>query len=203
MAGKDETPWQRQLLLGLGVLLAVGVLIGGIVAVALLKAADVTGIDKPQQSDSPQGPLIPSTAGQTTPPTSPPPDTSGHETTTQQTTEGKSGGQGDTQGKQHNKQHEKKEKKNKKQKSISLSAHPHSASTYQRVNLTGRWPGHNGVTLQVQRNLGDGWTDFPTSAQVRGGSFSTYIETGRSGKNRFRVVDGSGKKSNAVTVVIH
>ena len=41
----DETDWQRQLLVGLAVLVAVGALIGGIVALISIKAADYAGID--------------------------------------------------------------------------------------------------------------------------------------------------------------
>jgi hypothetical protein len=54
--------------------------------------------------------------------------------------------------------------------------------------------------LQVQRFEG-GWTDFPSSTSVSGGTFTTYVMTGQSGMNKFRVVDpATGKKSNAVTV---
>jgi hypothetical protein len=52
----------------------------------------------------------------------------------------------------------------------------------------------------VQRREG-GWRDFPTSASVSGGTFSSYVMTGQSGVNKFRVVDRSnGKTSNVVTV---
>ena len=40
----DETDWRKQLLVGLGVLVAVGALIGGIVALVSIKAADYAGI---------------------------------------------------------------------------------------------------------------------------------------------------------------
>jgi hypothetical protein len=54
----------------------------------------------------------------------------------------------------------------------------------------------------VQRFEGS-WVDFPVSASVRGGTFTTYIYTGRSGPNRFRVIDkATGKKSNPVRVTI-
>ncbi len=86
---------------------------------------------------------------------------------------------------------------------IQLSASPQSAGTYDRVNLSGSYPSAEGTTLQVQRYEFGAWVDFPTSATVSGGTFSTYIQTGRSGLNRFRVLDTStGRASNVVTVSI-
>ena len=41
----DETDWRKQLLVGLGVLVIVALLIGGVVGVIAIKAADVAGID--------------------------------------------------------------------------------------------------------------------------------------------------------------
>jgi hypothetical protein len=53
----------------------------------------------------------------------------------------------------------------------------------------------------VQRFENGGWTDFPTTASVRGGIFTTYVMTGRVGMNRFRVLDpSSGRSSNPVRV---
>jgi len=54
----------------------------------------------------------------------------------------------------------------------------------------------------VQRFEG-GWVDFPTSATVEGGTFDTYVESGQTGPNRFRVLDKSnGEVSNTVTVKV-
>jgi hypothetical protein len=45
--------------------------------------------------------------------------------------------------------------------------------------------------------------DFPTTASVSRGQFSTYIETGHTGVNRLRLVDPStGESSNVVEVNI-
>jgi hypothetical protein len=55
--------------------------------------------------------------------------------------------------------------------------------------------------LQVQRKEGGSWSDFPVSVTVSDGRFSTYVQTGRSGPNRFRVRDTDSKRvSNPVTV---
>ena len=93
-------------------------------------------------------------------------------------------------------------KKPRKQRSvISLSASPLQVSAMQRIDLTGTFPGGEGRSLQVQRFQG-GWSSFSgVSATVRGGTFSTYVMTGQTGLNRFRVMDpDSGKTSNPVRV---
>src|SRR3954463_4147953 len=41
----DESDWQRQVLVGLVVLVTVGAIVGGIVALITIKAADLAGID--------------------------------------------------------------------------------------------------------------------------------------------------------------
>ncbi|QNN54211.1 hypothetical protein [Nocardioides mesophilus] len=96
------------------------------------------------------------------------------------------------------------EKPTKKPKpQISLQAFPLQASNGERINLTGTYPGGDGVSLQIQRFEDGAWAVFPVSANVNGGVFATYIYSGRSGENRFRVVDpGSGKASNPVTIAI-
>lgn len=72
-----------------------------------------------------------------------------------------------------------------------------------RIDLTGVYPAGEGAILQVQR-LEDGeWTDFPVTADVADGQFSTYVRTGRSGEQRFRMRDtDSDKVSNEVTVTV-
>lgn len=86
---------------------------------------------------------------------------------------------------------------------LQLSASPAVAAPMQRVNLTGRYPGQDSVALQVQRLENGTWSDFPVQASVTMGTFQTYVETGRSGVNRFRVYDpSSGRASNVVSVTI-
>jgi hypothetical protein len=172
----QEPSWQRQLAVGIGVLLAIGVLIGAIVAVVAVKAADYAGLGDPSTGRSSPEPILPST-GQVTasPPTKTPhssPPTS--------------------------------KRPRKPQPAIRLTASPPSAGSYEKVNLTGTYPGHDGATLQVQRSLGNGpWSDFPTTTHVSGGSFATYIQTGMVGVNHFRMLDqATGKTSNVATVTI-
>lgn len=94
-----------------------------------------------------------------------------------------------------------KKRKPKPARPIRLLASSSSASIMQRVTLSGRYPGGNGTSLQVQRREGGSWVQFPTSASVEAGSFTTFVASGQSGPNAFRVLDPStGRKSNVVVV---
>jgi hypothetical protein len=89
---------------------------------------------------------------------------------------------------------------------ITLSAGETQVAQMGRIDLTGTYPTGEGAVLQVQRANGPGdnsWVDFPVTVSVSGGQFSTYVQTGRSGPNRFRVVDtDTGKASNEVTITV-
>lgn len=88
-------------------------------------------------------------------------------------------------------------------KGLRLSISPLTVSPGQRINLTGTYGNHDGVSLQVQRLEGGTWADFPTSAQVSLGTFATFIETAHTGVQKFRVYDPSGHaRSNVVTVTV-
>jgi hypothetical protein len=84
---------------------------------------------------------------------------------------------------------------------ITLIASPSRVATGERINLSGTYIAGDGKSLQVQRQEGAAWVDFPTQATVRSGGFGTYVYTGRSGDNVFRMYDPStGRSSNPVTV---
>ncbi len=75
---------------------------------------------------------------------------------------------------------------------ISLSASPLQVSAMQRIDIRGTYPGAEGATVEVQRREGGSWQSFSgVSAQVSGGTFSTWVQTGRAGRNVFRVYDAS------------
>lgn len=94
-----------------------------------------------------------------------------------------------------------KKKQKKKQQQISLSAAQTAVSPMEQIDLTGVYPSGEGAILQVQRFEGGGWEDFPVTATVSNQTFATYVQTGRTGVQRFRVVDSSsGKPSNQVRV---
>jgi hypothetical protein len=88
---------------------------------------------------------------------------------------------------------------------ISLQAGQTEVGPMSRIDLTGTYPTGEGAVLQVQRATGpgDSWVDFPVTVTVSGGTFSTYVQTGRAGPNRFRVIDtDTDLASNEVTVKI-
>ena len=86
---------------------------------------------------------------------------------------------------------------------ILLRASTSQAASYENVTLSGRYVGANGTTLQVQRREGGAWAQFPTSATVDGGTFSTFVASGQPGRNEFRVVDpGTGRTSNVVAFTV-
>ena len=108
-------------------------------------------------------------------------------------------------------EHEKKPKKSEKHKkshhrhhhhgTLTLSASPGHVSRMGRIDLRGRYPGHGGAYLQVQRRQGGHWERFPVGVTVRGGRFHTWVASGHGGDNHFRVRDlRTGRVSPAVTV---
>ena len=86
---------------------------------------------------------------------------------------------------------------------ISLSATQQSVSPMQQIDLTGTYQAGEGAILQVQRMENGAWSDFPVTMSVSGGTFATYVQTSRTGPNKFRVVDtDSDVVSNEVTVTV-
>ncbi len=84
-----------------------------------------------------------------------------------------------------------------------LSVSPVIVDPMERINLTGQWPGHDAVGLVVQRFEGGKWADFGVQTQVKVGTFDTYVMTGRTGNQKFRVFDpSSNTASNEVTVTV-
>jgi 1-aminocyclopropane-1-carboxylate deaminase/D-cysteine desulfhydrase-like pyridoxal-dependent ACC family enzyme len=86
---------------------------------------------------------------------------------------------------------------------ISLTASQQSVSPMQQIDLTGTYQAGEGAILQVQRMENGAWSDFPVTMSVSGGTFATYVQTSRTGPNKFRVVDtDSDVVSNEVTVTV-
>jgi hypothetical protein len=92
----------------------------------------------------------------------------------------------------------------KPKKQISLQSGETSVSPMGRIDLTGTYPGGEGAVLNVQKFSNGSWQDFYSiSATVTNGTFSTYIQTGTPGMNRFRMIDSDTKRaSNEVKVQI-
>jgi hypothetical protein len=213
----EDTSWQKQLLVGAGLLLVVGLLVGGIIGLVALKAADVAGVGETPTPDTGPPPGLGLTTARpattapltlttrpapTTPPTpttrtapTTPPTTQTFPTfptpPTTQTTEPTPTTTTTTRTPQPPPQE------------IQLVATPLQATSFERVSLSGTYPAPAGTVLQVERNRGAGWEEFPTTATVDAGAFSTYVATGILGPNQFRVVDTStGELSNVVIVQI-
>jgi hypothetical protein len=87
---------------------------------------------------------------------------------------------------------------------ITLQAGASSVDPMERIDLSGVYTGGEGAVLQVQRKGSDGgWEDFPVTTAVAGETFSTYVQTGRSGVQHFRVRDSDAKLvSNVVSVTV-
>ncbi len=182
----DESPWTRQLLFAAGALVAVALVIGGVVSVVALGAANVAGIDEARPTATAAPSLyIPSGEPTTTPDGYPDPE-GGEEA--DPTEDAAPSATATTK---------------RKARAISLQAFPAKVSANERINLSGVYQRGEGAQLQVQRREGGTWTDFPVTTSVSGGLFDTYVYTGRSGTQRFRVTDlGSGRSSNPVRVTV-
>jgi hypothetical protein len=86
---------------------------------------------------------------------------------------------------------------------ISLSSASTEVGPMEEIYLTGVYPNGEGAVVQVQRFENGKWVDFPVDASVSGQTFSTYVQTARSGINKFRVRDTSGPDvSNEVRVKV-
>lgn len=86
---------------------------------------------------------------------------------------------------------------------ISLQATDATVSSGERIYFSGVYPGGEGAILWLQRFQDGAWADFPASVGVTNGTFSSYIFTGVSGLNRFRVIDrDSGRTSNEIRVTV-
>jgi hypothetical protein len=198
MAEDEETPWYRSLLAGIGAMLVVAALVGGVIGALALGMVTVTGLGGETTAVEEEPSLY-------IPDYTPAPEEDGSGLTLEDLNGGvdptKSGKNKKTESPRKAKKNDK-DKQRKPRRVISLSASPLEVAPMERIYLTGTYPGGEGASLQVQRKQGRGrWADFPVSTSVSGGSFSTYVLTGRSGVNRFRVLDkGNGKKSNPVSV---
>lgn len=88
-------------------------------------------------------------------------------------------------------------------KKISLQAVNSKVSAGERIYFSGVYPAGEGAILWVQRWQDGAWADFPASVGVTNGTFSSYLFTGVSGVNRFRVVNrDDGTVSNEIRIQV-
>ncbi len=84
-----------------------------------------------------------------------------------------------------------------------LTASPVIVRPMERINLTGQWPGHDNEGLLVQRFEGGKWANFGVHVNVNLGTFETYVMTGHTGDQKFRVFDPKSQSmSNEVTITV-
>jgi hypothetical protein len=189
MARRDdeEPPWTRQLLVGVGAIAVVALVIGGVVGAIALGAARVSGIDSaaPRATQKPSL-YIPSGTPTVGLDTYPAPSGGAHGGPTVGPSSSSSASPDGP-----------------KSPPITLRVFPRQVAAGQRINLTGLYPGGNGVRLQVQRLENGRWTDFPVTVPVSAGQFTTYVTTSHSGVNRFRLLDSASQhRSNPVKVTV-
>jgi hypothetical protein len=90
-------------------------------------------------------------------------------------------------------------------KVITLQASTVRAAPMALFTLSGVYPGGEGALLRLQRQMpGGGWQDFGIpDVAVSGGQYSTQVQTGRPGVQKFRMKNvDSGRVSNVVRVRI-
>lgn len=87
---------------------------------------------------------------------------------------------------------------------IVLSAGQTQVAPMERINLTGVYKGGEGATLQVQRFENGQWVGFySVTATVSNETFATYVETSRTGVQRFRMFDPATQRaSNEVKITV-
>jgi hypothetical protein len=96
---------------------------------------------------------------------------------------------------------------------VTLSAAKTAFTANERIDLTGALePPAPGIEFKVERSLnGSDWDSFPdaddpvTVTTKDDGTFSTFVQTGRSGENQFRVVGQVGDEfleSDPVVVTV-
>ncbi len=171
-------PRGRVLLGSLAGLVAAGIIIGLVIAWASTTVLEAAGLDTDATTRPPA-------AQQTTEPSETPTES---ETTTE-TTEPSEPSSSSTPPQQ--------------QQEPELTASPTAVSSMEQIDLDGRFPGlPAGTALQIERKEGGTWTLFPVSLSTgEGGSFSTYVQTGQSGPNQFRVTNPSSGQSTPVVTV--
>ena len=92
-----------------------------------------------------------------------------------------------------------------KARPIVLRTKTRAAEGLHPVKVTGRYPnGAEGTRLAVQWRYQGGWVTLPLpTAVLPTGRFSTYVQLGKEGQQRLRVVDkATGTVSNPVTLTI-
>lgn len=109
----------------------------------------------------------------------------------------------DKKGEEKSEKAEKKKRKKKAKKPpINLSQGSSEVAAGEQLYLSGVYRGGEGAVLDIEYKVNDEpWEEFPLDVNVSNETFSTYVETSRTGTIKWRVTDKDKKKtSNVVTV---
>lgn len=204
MAG-HEVEWRRRIAGALVTVVAVGLVIGGVLGAVAYSTARVAGLVE----EKAQGPAAAAAGegdvdGQVSPEVSasatPSATVEGDEDRPEQDKSAKDEkASGDKKAGKHPRG--KKDAARAGKRRPTLSASPREVRRMGRIHLVGRYPGHAGARLAVQRLEAGRWVRFPVSVTVRSGRFRTWVASGQRGVNRFRVVDTRTRRaSEPVTV---
>jgi hypothetical protein len=184
--GKGEPSWRQTLVMGLVALAATSVIVGGVVGVLAALGARVVGVGVGEGAGTAAAPQSVYMPPYRHTPQAPVTD-------------------GPTPYRTHSAapHPSKRPHARHKRRDITLSASPAHVAAGQRIHLNGTDRG-GGATVEVQRREGGRWVSFSgVTATVRGSTFSTFVYTGRTGVNLFRVEDArTGRSSNPVRVVV-
>ncbi len=202
MSDQNEPQIDRPVLNGLVALVAVGLGVGLILALVALVGTKVLGLDGGDSSaggdssvgDSMYLPSPVETAGSNGPLITL--HTEDPETDSTETSEA-------TDEPEETESTEATDSESPKAGEISLQAVDTTVTSGERIYFSGVYPGGEGAILWLQRWQDGAWADFPASVGVTNGTFSSYIFTGVSGLNRFRVIDrDDGTVSNEIRVTV-
>lgn len=203
---EPATEWRDRVVRALGTVVVVGLVIGGVLGAVAYSAARAAGLAGGEAQATAPVTANETTGGQpTTSQVSPSPSPATAEPTPRKQ-QAKSG-----EG-QPPKSHKtsKRQRANDKRRAgrraghhaeLTLAVSPRQVHRMGRIHLMGRYPGHGGARLVVQRFEGGHWARFPVSATVRGGRFRTWVASGHRGVNRFRVVDAATRRASAPVTV--
>lgn len=87
---------------------------------------------------------------------------------------------------------------------ITLQASAPQVSPMQTFTISGNYPTGEGSLMRLQRKVNGAWQDFGIpDVAVTGGQFSTTVQTGRAGVQKFRMKDmDHSVTSNVVSVTV-
>lgn len=197
MTEPNQPPSERPVVNGLVALVAVGLGVGLILALVALLGSNLLGLGDTDGSASDDRSVgetlyLPSPA-ETTGPSGP------RITLATEDPDEEDGGDSDESAEPE--EAEESDSESPDPKKISLQAVNSRVSAGERIYFSGVYPGGEGAILWVQRWQGGAWADFPASVGVTNGTFSSYLFTGVSGVNRFRVINrDDGTVSNEIRI---